>query len=36
MFDCAIQLMIDFVHLIPVGVVVILVLNICRDLFFNK
>lgn len=36
MFDCAIQLMIEFIHLMPIGIVVIMVLNICRDLLFNK
>lgn len=36
MFECAEQLMIDLVGLIPVGVVTILVLNIISDLLFNR
>jgi len=36
MFECAEQLMIDLVDLIPVGVVTILILNIISDLLFNR
>lgn len=35
MFDCAITLMIQFVELIPAGVVLILVFNLIRELLFN-
>ena len=36
MFDCAIQLMIEFVNIIPLGLVVILVFNIISDLLFGR
>lgn len=36
MFDCAIQLMIEFVNIIPIGLVVILVFNIISDLLFGR
>jgi hypothetical protein len=36
MFDCAIQFMTEFVNLIPIGIVVILVLNLVSDLLFGR
>lgn len=35
MFDIAINLMVDFVQIIPVGVVVVLVFNIISDLLYR-
>ena len=35
MFDIAINLMIDFIQIIPVGVVVVLVFNIISDLLYR-
>lgn len=35
MFDIAINLMIDFVPIIPLGVVIILVFNIISDLLWR-
>ena len=36
MFECAIQLMIEFVNIIPSGVVIILVLNLISDLLWGR
>lgn len=36
MFDVAIQFMISFINLMPTGLVVILVLNLCSDLLFGR
>lgn len=36
MFDCAIQLMIEFVNIIPIGIVIVLVFNIISDLLFGR
>ena len=36
MFDCAIQFMIEFVNIMPIGLVVILVLNLVSDLLFGR
>lgn len=36
MFDCAIQFMIEFVNVMPIGLVVILVLNLVSDLLFGR
>lgn len=36
MFDSAIQLMIEFVNIIPIGIVVILIFNIISDLLFGR
>lgn len=36
MFEVAIQLMIQFINLMPAGIVVILVLNLCSDLLFGR
>ena len=36
MFDCAIQLMIEFVNIIPIGIVIVLVFNIISDLLFSR
>lgn len=36
MFECAIDFMIEFVNIIPVGVVVILILNLVSDLLFGR
>lgn len=36
MFDVAIQFMIEFVNILPVGLVVILVLNLVSDLLFGR
>ena len=36
MFDCAIQLMTEFVNIIPLFLVVILVFNIISDLLFGR
>lgn len=35
MFECAEDLMIQFVNLMPEGIAVILILNIISDLLFN-
>lgn len=35
MFDIAINLMVDFVPIIPVGVVIVLVFNIISDLLWR-
>lgn len=36
MFDSGIQLMIEFVNIIPIGIVVVLVFNIISDLLFGR
>ncbi len=36
MFDCAIQFMTEFVNIMPIGIVVILVLNLVSDLLFGR
>lgn len=36
MFDVAIQFMIEFVNIMPIGIVVILVLNLVSDLLFGR
>lgn len=36
MFDVAIQLMIEFVNIMPIAIVVILVLNLVSDLLFGR
>lgn len=36
MFDVAIQFMIQFVNIMPVGLVLILVLNLVSDLLFGR
>ena len=36
MFDCAIQLIIEFVNIIPAGVVIVLVFNLISDLLWGK
>ena len=36
MFDVSIQLMIEFVNIMPIGIVVILVLNLVSDLLFGR
>lgn len=36
MFECAIQLMIELVNIIPAGVVIILVLNLISDLLWGR
>ena len=36
MFECAIQFMIEFVNIMPIGIVVILVLNLVSDLLFGR
>lgn len=36
MFDVAIQFMIEFVNILPIGLVVILVLNLVSDLLFGR
>lgn len=36
MFDVAIQFMIQFVNIMPVGLVLILVLNLISDLLFGR
>ena len=36
MFDVAIQFMVEFVNIMPVGLVVILVLNLASDLLFGR
>lgn len=36
MFDVAIQFMIEFVNILPTGIVVILVLNLVSDLLFGR
>ncbi len=36
MFDVAIQFMVEFVNIMPVGLVVILVLNLVSDLLFGR
>lgn len=36
MFDVAIQFMIQFINLMPAGLVIILVLNLCSDLLFGR
>lgn len=36
MFDCAIEFMIEFVNIIPVGVVVVLLLNLISDLLLGR
>lgn len=36
MFDVAIQFMVEFVNILPVGLVVILVLNLISDLLFGR
>lgn len=36
MFDVAIQFMIEFVNILPTGIVVILVLNLVSDLIFGR
>lgn len=36
MFEVAIEFMKQFVNLMPTGIVIILVLNICRDLLFGR
>lgn len=36
MFDCAIQFMTEFVNIMPIGIGVILVLNLVSDLLFGR
>ena len=36
MFDVAIQFMVEFVNIMPVGLVVLLVMNLIRDLLFGR
>lgn len=36
MFDCAIQLIIEFVNIIPAGVVIVLVFNLISDLLWGR
>lgn len=36
MFDCAIEFMVQFVNIIPLGIVIILVFNIISDLLFGR
>lgn len=36
MFDVAIQFMVEFVNILPIGLVVILVLNLVSDLLFGR
>lgn len=36
MFECAIQLMIEFVNIIPIGICVILIFNLIADLLWGK
>lgn len=36
MFDVAIQFMVEFVNIVPGGLVVILVLNLVSDLLFGR
>lgn len=36
MFDVAIQFMIEFVDILPIGIVVVLVLNLVSDLLFRR
>ena len=36
MFDVAIQFMVEFVNIMPVGLVVILLLNLVSDLLFGR
>lgn len=36
MFDVAIQFMIEFVNIMPIGLVVILVFNLVSDLLFGR
>lgn len=35
MFDCAIDLMIEFIKIIPIFTCVILIFNICSDLLWG-
>lgn len=36
MFDVAIQFMIEFVNIMPIGIVIILVFNLVSDLLFGR
>lgn len=36
MFDIAIQFMVEFVNIMPIGLVVILVFNLVSDLLFGR
>lgn len=36
MFDLAIQFMVEFVHIIPVGIVIVLVFNLISDLLWRN
>lgn len=36
MFDVAIQFMIEFVNILPIGIVVLLILNLISDLLFGR
>lgn len=36
MFDVAIQFMVEFVNVMPVGLVVILVMNLVSDILFGR
>ena len=36
MFEVAIQFMIEFINSMPIGIVVILVLNLASDLLFGR
>lgn len=36
MFDCAIQFMIEFVNIIPLGIVIVLIFNLISDLLFGR
>lgn len=36
MFDCAIDFMVQFVNIVPLGIVIILIFNIISDLLFGR
>lgn len=36
MFECAIDFMIQFVNIIPIGIVLVLVFNLISDLLWGK
>ena len=36
MFDVAIQFMIEFVHIMPLGIVIVLVFNLVSDMLFGR
>lgn len=36
MFECAIDFMVQFVNIVPLGIVIILVFNIISDLLFGR